>query len=152
MNFKDEFDLIKGAKIDLRIKEKLPKQGNYLPTYVWDVYQEDNLVGSINLRIGYNENIYYGGNIGYEIVESYRCQGFAKEAVKMILPVAKKHSIDELYISCNPENIASQKVINSLPNCIFIEKASLPPHNDGYLKGERKKLIYKVKIEDLDIT
>ncbi len=88
MQFKDEFDLIKGEKINLKIREKNPGKGNYLPTYAWDIYQDNNIAGGINLRIGHNENIYYGGNIGCEIAEPYRCKGLAKEAAKMVLPVA----------------------------------------------------------------
>ncbi len=146
MDFLTEFDFIKGENIDLKIKEKAPAQNNYLPSYAWTILSKDEIVGGINLRIGYNENIYYGGNIGTEILEKYRGNGFAKKAARMVLPVAKKHGITELYISCNPNNMASRKIMESLPNCYFIEKAILPTYNDAYLKGEREKLIYKIKI------
>ena len=47
---------------------------DYVPAYKYQVklHNGDASIGRIDLRIGYNKNTHYGGNIGYEIEEAYR--------------------------------------------------------------------------------
>ncbi len=147
--FYDEFDYIKGEVVDLKIVEKRPedKEKGYCPMYIWHVMKDNQVVGEVLFRIGFNENIYYGGNIGITIFEEYRGNRYAGFASKMLLKVAKKHNIKEIYVTCNPDNIASKKTIETNINCQFVERALIPKHNDQYEKGMREKLIYKLVIE-----
>lgn len=38
-------------------------------------------MGQCDLRIGYNERLYYGGHIGYQIDEKYRGHHYSKKPV-----------------------------------------------------------------------
>ena len=65
--------------------------------------------GVCDLRIGHNEGVYYGGNIGYGVGEPHRGRHYAGKACLLLFQLAKKHGMDYLYITCNPENTASRK-------------------------------------------
>ena len=100
------------------------------------------VVGRINLRIGNNENTKYGGHIGYEVNKKFRGNHYAARSLKLLFPLAKKHGINPLWITCDPENVPSQKTCE-LAGGKLIEIVDLPEHNDQYQRGERKKCRYR---------
>ena len=62
----------------------------------------------------------HGGHIGYGIRASERGKGYATKMLELTLIEAKKLGINEVLITCNPDNIASQKVV--LKNKGVLEK------------------------------
>lgn len=137
-NLKDEEITIKLFKV----MPPVPSKG-YFPAYKYNIYlnKDNSLVGFIDLRIGYNENVFYGGHIGYGIDKLYRGNAYAKKASKLLLEVAKKHQMDILFISADVNNIASRKTIENL-DFETLGVFSLPPYNEMYLLGDKKKVIY----------
>lgn len=76
---------------------------------------ESKIVGVINIRFLLNENLKRcGGNIGYNIRPSERRKGYAKAALKKALEMAADYGLDELFIDCYKDNIASSKTIESV--------------------------------------
>ena len=70
---------------------------NWVPAYHFLICdKQDNNMGKCDLRIGYNENLYYGGHIGYTIDEEYRGCHYAAKACKLLFKLAKKHEMDYL--------------------------------------------------------
>ncbi len=108
-----ELDLLTDGEIDLRIEEKIPpdEKKGYVPVYRYRItlHDSENSIGIIVIRIGYNENLYYGGNIGYFINEEYRGNNYALKACKIIKDVAVAHGMNKIIITCNPDNISSRK-------------------------------------------
>jgi predicted acetyltransferase len=51
------------------------------------------------------------GHIGYSVVPWKRRKGYATAALKQILPEAKKAGLAYVYITAEPDNLPSQKVI-----------------------------------------
>ncbi len=51
-------------------------------------------VGQINLRIGYVRSLYYGGQIGYDVDEAYRGNGYAGKACGLLAPVMGLHGME----------------------------------------------------------
>jgi predicted acetyltransferase len=143
------FDFIKGEEIDLLIERKVPgnKAMGYFPAYWYAINLSGTslTIGTIDLRIGSNAHTYYGGHIGYAIDKKYRGNKYAMKACKLLKQVALAHDLNELIITCNPENIASNKTCKRL-GASFIEIVDLPTNNEMYLEGERKKCIYKWRI------
>jgi len=143
------FDFIKGEEIDLIIEQKIRenKVKGFVPAYCYAInLTGTNLtIGTIDLRIGNNTLTYYGGHIGYGIDKNYRGHHYAAKACKLLRNVALAHGMNELIITCNPENIASQKTCIRL-GAQFIEIVDLPIDSDMYLEGERQKCIYKWRI------
>lgn len=72
------------------------------------IYQEDKVVGRINLR-----DIQKGcANLGYRICESVIRQGIASFAVKQILQIAKQRGVTRLNAQVADTNLASEKVLH----------------------------------------
>ena len=55
-------------------------------------------MGVCDLRIGHNDNVYYGGNIGYSIGEAYRGHHYAAKACLLLFELAKKHNLEYVII------------------------------------------------------
>lgn len=63
--FKKELDYLTDGEIDLKIVDKTPanEEKGYVPVYRYRItlHDSDESIGDIDIRIGYNENLYYGG-------------------------------------------------------------------------------------------
>lgn len=71
-------------------------------------------LGFLNLRLRLNEGLLnYAGHIGYSIRPSERGKGYAKEALRQGLQVAKEKNIKKTLVTCSVGNSASRAVIVS---------------------------------------
>lgn len=86
-------------------------------------------MGKCDLRIGHNQNVYYGGNIGYRVEEPYRGHRYAAKACRVLFRLAKELGMDYLIISCTPDNTPSRKTCEILGGEL-LEIAELPSDND----------------------
>ena len=69
-------------------------------------------VGFLNIRLCLNDFLLEeGGHIGYSICPSERGKGYAKEALRQGLQVAKEKNIKKALVTCSTENPASRAVI-----------------------------------------
>ena len=72
------------------------------------------LYGAIDIRHGLNDVLLnFGGHIGYGIVPSERGKGYAKEQLRLALPVAKALGISRALVTCNDWNTASARTIEA---------------------------------------
>lgn len=120
---------------------------SYVPSYYYNICNTvtDEVMGYIDLRVGYNENTYYGGNIGYSVDEKFRGNHYAGKACLLLFQQAKALGMTLIIITCNPDNIASRKTCEYV-NGKFEKIVNLPPHNDMYKLGERQKCIYRINL------
>ncbi|KKQ71286.1 MAG: tagatose-bisphosphate aldolase, tagatose 1,6-diphosphate aldolase [Candidatus Peregrinibacteria bacterium GW2011_GWC2_39_14] len=120
---------------------------NYIPVYEFEMRNSktSEKMGYIHFRVGYNENIKYGGHIGYGVDEKFRGKKYALRSLKLLFPFAKKHKINPLWTTCNPENAPSRKTCE-LAGGKLVEIIDIPKHNDCYHRGERKKCRYRFDI------
>ena len=127
---------------------KADPQRGYVPAYYFYICKTDDQteIGCCDLRIGHNENTYYGGNIGYEIYKPYRGHHYAAKACQLLFDLARKHEMGYLIITCSPTNIASRKTCENA-GCRLKEVAQLPPHNEMYRAGETEKCIYVIDLD-----
>ena len=114
---------------------------NRVPAYSFYICDlKGNKLGKCDLRIGNNEGLFYGGNIGYTIEEKYRGHHYSLKACKLLFELAKKHDMDYLYITANH---ASNKTCEYL-NGEFLGIFELPEDNDMRINdNETHKCIYK---------
>jgi len=69
-------------------------------------------VGFLNIRLRLNDFLLEeGGHIGYSIRPSERGKGYAKEALRQGLQVAKEKNIKKALVTCSTGNPASRAVI-----------------------------------------
>jgi len=133
-------------EIDLRLTRTIERddEKGYVPAYVYSVFLRHGTeaIGYIDIRIGENENLYYGGHIGYRIREKFRGNGYAGKACRLIVPLALAHGMTMLRITCNPDNAASRRTIEKL-GAEFMGIVAVPEYNEMYLRGETSKCIFE---------
>ena len=80
------------------------------------VREKDNyIVGMIDIRHYLNEYLtQVGGHIGYGVRKTERNKGYAKQMLKLALEKCKELKIKKVLITCDEDNIASEKVILSV--------------------------------------
>lgn len=120
-----------GKRIDLKFSEFVPAvpEKKYVDCCIYDICLKDGkAIGTISAKLGFNESVFYIGNIGYSINEEYRGNGYAGEAVEVIKELFKNNGFDKVYITQNPENLASKRVCEKL-NAKFLGVFELPIGN-----------------------
>lgn len=118
----------------------------WVPAYCFYICSPQGVkMGVCDLRVGHNENTYYGGNIGYAVWPEYRGHHYAAKACRLLFALARKHDLKQLYITCSPENVASRRTCERVGG-VLVEIAELPPENEMFEEGERTKCIYRVEL------
>ena len=139
-------DDLKNDEIQLVLEKTVSGdvERGWVPAYHFAICDNNGTkIGVCDLRIGHNENTYYGGNIGYGIDEEYRGHHYAGKACLLLFELARKHELDYVIITCNPDNFASRKTCEYAGGEL-IEIAELPCDNDMRMeKGETEKCIFK---------
>jgi tagatose 1,6-diphosphate aldolase len=139
------FNNLTDGEIDLRLSLQVPSANNVnMPSYYFGIFlhNTDERIGVAGIRIGQNDNLYYLGNIEYEILPEYRGNHYAEKASRLLNKIAISYNQDRITITCNPNNIASRKTIESL-GITLKEIAKLPKKHKLYRKGERQVCIYE---------
>lgn len=141
-----KIDRIVGKEIDLVLNELRPADPSkgYLPSYVFDITPHDTQekAGLIDIRIGYNPNIHYGGNIGYSVFEEYRGQHYAAKACLLLKELAKHHGMESLIITCDPDNLPSRRTCEYI-GAELLEIVELPEWTEMFRMGKKIKCRYR---------
>ena len=120
---------------------------NWVPTYHFAICaSRGQKMGVCDLRIGHNENTYYGGNIGYSVQPEYRGRHYAGKACRLLFELAKDHGMDYLIITCNPDNWPSRRTCEYAGGTL-LEIVELP--EDNYMRleeGEMEKCIFRFEL------
>ena len=95
-------------------KDTVPKGLVPSSTYLGIREKDNYIVGMIDIRHYLNEYLtQVGGHIGYGVRKSERNKGYAKQMLKLALEKSKELKIKRVLITCDEDNIASEKVILS---------------------------------------
>ena len=119
------FEELKKRSCENTVPKGLVPSSTYLA-----VREKDNyIVGMIDIRHYLNEYLtQVGGNIGYGVRKTERNKGYAKQMLKLALEKCKELKIKKVLITCDEDNIASEKVILSA-NAKFEDIRSLEGKN-----------------------
>lgn len=137
-------------ELELIIVEKYQGNArlNFAPAYRFKMVNsyDGREMGRIDLRVGNTEDLrMYAGHIGYRVREAYRGRRLAARAVRLLLPLARHHKLGTLWITCNPDNLASRRSCE-LAGLTFTEIVKLPSDNEMYKRGERQKCRYHLEL------
>ena len=106
-------------------------------------------LGDIDLRLSSDHYItHYAGHIGYGVEVAHRGHGYAARACRLLLPLARLHGLDPLWITCNPDNLASRRTCERL-GATLQEIVAVPPGSDLYRRGEHEKCRYRLGLGSL---
>jgi tagatose 1,6-diphosphate aldolase len=107
---------------------------------------ETVMAGSISLRIGHSRNLdLYLGHIGYHVLPPARGHHFAERAARLLIPVARAHGHKMLWITCNPDNLASRRTCERL-GAVYVDTVEVPKENSLYGQGDREKCRYRLEM------
>lgn len=125
---------------------------DWLPAYHFAICDLNGVkMGACDLRIGHNESVYYGGNIGYRVEEPYRGRHYAGKACLLLFELARRHGMEHLIITCNPDNWPSRKTCEYAGGEL-VEIAKLPEDNGMRVEnGETEKCIYRFQLTNGDL-
>ncbi len=150
VEFKDFIDVpvLNDGEIELVCVAKKPAipEKKWVPGYDFEIRQNNRRVGEINLRIGYTDGLYYGGQIGYGVDEPHRGHGYAEKACRLLIPVIRAHGMKKVLITNNHTNAASRRTCEKL-GARFIRVAPIPEWHDLYKDGQRFENIFEWNIE-----
>ncbi len=105
--------------LTLELEEMCPynPEKKHVPEYKFAMVNThtQSPMGKIRLRVGLTEMLrQYGGHIGYEVDEPHRGHRYAARSCRLLLPLIRALGINPVIITCDPNNIASAKTIESL--------------------------------------
>lgn len=146
--FYDTSDLNDG-EIMLRVRsmvDAIPEK-QFVPAYKFDICLMNGMaIGVCDLRIGHNERLYIGGNIGYGIDENYRGHHYAAKACMLLFRLAKKHKLGHVFITCTPDNEASLRTLE-YAGCRYVGMATIHADDEMYKEGKRLVKVYRKELE-----
>lgn len=104
------------------------------------------IAGGVGLRVGTwpTLELYYG-HFGYHVYPPARGHHYAERACRLLLPLARRHSLGPLWITCNPDNIASRRTCERLGGQ-FVDIVPVPPQDPLFQRGETVKCRYRLDI------
>lgn len=147
--FHDPGELADGD-LELLLAEKYPGDPSvgYVPAYKFKMVRAGGgeQVGGIDLRVGHTRDlVMYGGHLAYGVDPGHRGNAYAARACRLLFPLAKRHGLSELWITCNPDNWASRRTCEKA-GATLVEVVDLPEYSDMYQEGERQKCRYRVEL------
>ena len=114
---------------------------------LYDIVVDGQAVGNLNLRTEDSPSIIgFAGHIGYGVEEPHRGHGYALQACRLALPIARDRGLKTSWISCNPDNEPSIRTIERL-GAAYVDTIELPPGNRYYDRGERQKRRYRLNLK-----
>jgi len=91
-----------------------PLAGRVPMTHFWLIVDGAVYAGDLELRHSLNDALrLYGGHIGYKVRPSQRRKGYGTLLCKFGIEEARRRGIADILITCDDDNIGSQKVIEA---------------------------------------
>jgi predicted acetyltransferase len=132
----------------LILRQRMPAgpEGTSIPMYRFDIHVDLQRVGGIDLRLGATDFILrYDGQIGYAVDQRHRGHRYAARALVLLKPLARQHGLSPLWITCNPDNLASRRTCE-IAGAQLVEIVDTPADSDMYAKGDRQKCRYRLAL------
>ena len=151
--FLDPGELVDG---DLRLLLSRTLRGDtrrdIVPEYFFDMVPSDGpdppstVMGRLSLRIGHTNHIeMYAGHIGYSVDPPFRGRRLAARSCLLVLPLARAHGINPLWITCNPDNTASRRTCEIIGSTL-VNTVPIPPGDPLYGWDTKWKCRYRVDL------
>ncbi len=148
--FNKDFLHRKGRRIKLQLTDTFIPQEKYdnLPVYLFSILdKQDNSIGWIKLRIGYNKFVEYNGNVEFDFVPG--ALGYAGEAFKLLIDIANYHDMQYLYFSAKPSEMVMRQIYEEI-GCALLGIKYVTDETDKQFvtNGDTEHCIYKLDCEE----
>lgn len=137
---------LREEEFELRLQSFELQPAHRVPAYQFLMVNRESHeeLGSIRLRLGSTPHIQlYAGHIGYNVLPQHRGHHYAARSVRLLLPLARRLKIDPLWITCDPENLASRRTLE-LAGAEFIEIVDVPESCIIHQHGHPRKCRYRL--------
>jgi predicted acetyltransferase len=105
--------------------EETPRPPGFVRSTTMWWAEDDEYLGRIVLRHRLTERLLeVGGHIGYDVPPEHRRAGHATAMLRTFLVLcAKVHGLDRVLVTCDPDNVASRKVIEACGGVLEDERS-----------------------------
>jgi len=139
--------VLRDGDLALELVKFAPHPVHKVPTYRFRMVhsQSGAELGGINLRVGSNSHIeLYAGHVGYTVYPPHQGHNYAARSLRLLIPLAQRHGIHPLWITCDPDNIASRRSCE-IAGAKFVEVVDVPPNCIIHRSGHRQKCRYRLE-------
>ncbi len=134
------------GELELHLVDRTFGMPGRIPTYRFEMRVDGQRVGTATLRVGSTEYIdRYAGHIGYGVDYDHRGKHYAARTCGLLFALARCHGMTSLWITCNPENVASRRTCERVGGEL-VDIVDVPPELDLYREGDRQKCRYRVRL------
>jgi tagatose 1,6-diphosphate aldolase len=104
------------------------------------------IAGGVGLRIGDTTDLdLYYGHFGYHVYPTHQGRRFSERAVRLLLPLARRHGHRIIWITCNPDNQPSRKTCEHL-GARYVDTVPVPADHALFSRGEHEKCRYRLEM------
>ena len=120
----------------------------YSPCYHFEMRRcnHTGAIGIIRLRIDSTAKMRYPGHIGYEVKPRFRGHRYAARSCRLVLPLARDHRLQSVWLTVDPKNIPSQKTCKII-SAEYIETVRIPKDHEMYREGARYRRRYRLSLQ-----
>jgi predicted acetyltransferase len=138
------------GELRLLLAECMPAESSPWGVPAYSFRMQDaggDCLGRIRLRIGWNEDVIrYAGQVGYAVEPAHRGRHYAERACRLIIPVAQRHGMNSLWITCQPDNTASRRTLERL-GAGYVGILDVPPGYPLDAGKERRKMCFRLGLQ-----
>jgi tagatose 1,6-diphosphate aldolase len=117
-----------------------------VPVYVFTIVMDGRDAGGIRLRIGDTDLLrLWAGHIGFNVEPDFRGHRIAERATRLILPLALAHGVNPVWLTCNPDNAASQITLRRL-GAVLVETVPVPAEYAKFEPTATQKQRYRLDV------
>ncbi|MBI3332436.1 GNAT family N-acetyltransferase [Candidatus Peregrinibacteria bacterium] len=96
----------------LDLREGKGLREGWVPASIYWLVDGGKFIGHVSIRHRLNKRLReFGGHIGYAIRPSKQQKGYGSSILEMAIPKARELGIGRVLVTCDPDNIASRKII-----------------------------------------
>lgn len=102
--------------------------------------------GHLNLRIENTPDVVrYFGHVGYTVYPPARGRHLSERAVRLLLPLARRHGLNPFWVTTDPDNLPSRRICERLGG-LLVETVAIPQDHLLYQRGQRFKCRYRIDL------
>jgi len=137
---------LRDDELVLKLASIAPHPVHKVRTYYFRMVHADTAeeLGAINLRLESTPHIeLYAGHVGYTVHPAYRGHKYAARSLRLLAPLASRLGITPIWITCDPENLASRKSCE-LAGAQFVQIINVPENCVIHRSGHKQKCRYRL--------